>query len=251
MTDLATDLATSRPPSIVEPAEPERLTIQPWPDPVIDQVGHDPRSAYVEQFWLGVLGPSTIWLMRRIANRFERAPEGFELDPIETGGALGLAARGGPQSPVRKSLDRGCTFGIARLDGPSYLVRRKLPPLTRRQLQRLPESVQQLHGRWLERDLRRPVAGQVKLRARLLAQALVELGDDYDDVEGQLHRWHFHPAVAHDAVRWAFAHTRPHDDRRLAAAPDPLPTPLLAPLAEPLPAPLADPRPGAAPSPAS
>jgi hypothetical protein len=208
-----TDTAVLAPPTL---DEADRLAIAPWPDPVIDQVGHDPRSAYVEQFWLGVLGPSTIWLLRRLAGRFEQQPEGFELDPIETGAALGLAARGGPQSPIRKSLDRGCTFGVARRDGATYQVRRKLPPLTRRQLQRLPESVQRAHTGWLERDVRRPVAGQVKLRARLLACALVELGDDYDDVEAQLHRWHFHPAVAHDAVRWAFAHRSPAPDARPA-----------------------------------
>src|SRR6476620_8187185 len=120
------DTAVLAPPA-TEPADPERLAIQPWPDPVIDQVGHDPRSAYVEQFWLGVLGPSTIWLMRRLANRFDPSPEGFEVDPVETGAARGLAARGGPQSPIRKSLDRGCTFGVARADGPGYQVRRKFP----------------------------------------------------------------------------------------------------------------------------
>ena len=25
------------------------LTVRPWPDPVIDTLGHDPRSAYVER----------------------------------------------------------------------------------------------------------------------------------------------------------------------------------------------------------
>ena len=45
------------------------ILIRPWPDPVIDRLGHDPRSPYVEQFWLGVLGPSTTWLMRRLAGR--------------------------------------------------------------------------------------------------------------------------------------------------------------------------------------
>jgi hypothetical protein len=35
------------------------VTVEPWPDPVIDELGHDPRSAYVERFWLPVLGPST------------------------------------------------------------------------------------------------------------------------------------------------------------------------------------------------
>jgi hypothetical protein len=38
---------------------PTTLTVRPWPDGVIDALGHDPRSAYVEQFWLGILGPST------------------------------------------------------------------------------------------------------------------------------------------------------------------------------------------------
>ena len=33
------------------------LAVRPWPDPVIDALGHDPRSAYVEQYWLGILGP--------------------------------------------------------------------------------------------------------------------------------------------------------------------------------------------------
>lgn len=36
------------------------LRIQPWPDPLLDDQGHDPRSAYVERFWLPVLGPSTM-----------------------------------------------------------------------------------------------------------------------------------------------------------------------------------------------
>ena len=42
------------------------LTIESWQDPVIDELGHDPRSAYVEKFWLPVLGPSTIWFLRRL-----------------------------------------------------------------------------------------------------------------------------------------------------------------------------------------
>ena len=36
------------------------LRIEAWIDPVIDELGHDPRSAYVETFWLPVLGPPSI-----------------------------------------------------------------------------------------------------------------------------------------------------------------------------------------------
>jgi hypothetical protein len=28
------------------------LPVRPWPDDVIDALGHDPRSTYVELFWL-------------------------------------------------------------------------------------------------------------------------------------------------------------------------------------------------------
>ena len=38
---------------------PEVLHIRPWPDDVIDKLGFDPRSPYVEDFWLGILGPSS------------------------------------------------------------------------------------------------------------------------------------------------------------------------------------------------
>src|SRR5258706_9957775 len=69
------------------------LTIRPWPDDVIDALGHDPRSIYVERFWLGVLGPSTIWLLRRIAMGFESSPAGFELPLGETAQAIGIGGR--------------------------------------------------------------------------------------------------------------------------------------------------------------
>jgi hypothetical protein len=33
------------------------LRVEAWHDPVIDELGYDPRSSYVEIFWLPVLGP--------------------------------------------------------------------------------------------------------------------------------------------------------------------------------------------------
>jgi hypothetical protein len=35
------------------------LQIRPWPDEVVDNLGFDPRSSCVEDFWLGILGPSS------------------------------------------------------------------------------------------------------------------------------------------------------------------------------------------------
>lgn len=34
------------------------LVIIPWHDDVVDAIGFDPRSHYVELFWLNVLGPT-------------------------------------------------------------------------------------------------------------------------------------------------------------------------------------------------
>ena len=56
------------------------MRVTPWHDPVVDRRGHDPRSAYVEQFWLGVLGPTATWLLRRLVAGFDHQPDGYELD---------------------------------------------------------------------------------------------------------------------------------------------------------------------------
>ena len=45
----------------------------------------------------------------------------------------------------------------------------------------------------------------MRRRARALALSLLELGEDLEATEHQLHRWRFHPAVAFDATRWAAA----------------------------------------------
>lgn len=53
------------------PTEPT-LMVVPWHDPVVDTVGHDVRSLYVELFWLNVLGPSSLWALRRLVGGLDR-----------------------------------------------------------------------------------------------------------------------------------------------------------------------------------
>ena len=182
----------------------DELTVVAWPDPVIDELGHDPRSAYVEQFWLPILGPSTVWLLRRLADGLEREPEGFVLDLPETARALGVGMRGGRQSPFMRSLERVCRFGAARWQSPTELaVRRRLAPLTRAQIERLPLSLQAEHRHWTESRPAHPDPAQQRVRADQLARTLLELGEDPATTERQLHRWRFHPAMAHAAVAQA------------------------------------------------
>src|SRR3954462_3352447 len=96
------------------PLAGDTLHVRPWPDPVIDAVGHDPRSHYVERFWLGILGPSTTWLLRRIAPDLEASPAGVRVPPTEPAKALGLGHMGGRHSPFVRALTRLCQFELAQ-----------------------------------------------------------------------------------------------------------------------------------------
>ncbi len=187
------------------------ITVRPWADPVIDEVGHDPRSPYVEQFWLGVLGPTATWLMRRLVAGLEQAPGGYDLDLALTATELGLGHHGGANSPFLRSILRCCRFGAAELVEPTTLrVRRKLPPLTLVQLERLPAPLQEAHRRWTAHHATGSTmqVEQLRNRARHLALSLLELGEDGEATERQLHRWRIHPAMAHDATAWALARHR-------------------------------------------
>jgi hypothetical protein len=180
------------------------ITVRPWPDDVIDALGHDPRSAYVERFWLGVLGPSAIWLLRRLAAGLESSPGGFELPLGETARAIGIGGSG-RSSPFMRTLGRICQFELARVELPDAIaVRRKLPPLARRHLARLPASVQAEHATWQRADHQLPELDRQRNRARKLAMSLVALGEDIEGTERQLLRWHHHPSICRDAALWAW-----------------------------------------------
>jgi hypothetical protein len=187
----------------------ETVVVRPWLDDVIDGLGFDPRSAYAEHFWLGILGPSTMWLMRRMVAGLEDEPEGYEMRLAETARSLGLGDRGGRHSPFLRAVTRTIQFELARPEEDGGLaIRRKLPPLNRRQVLRLPPALQSAHARWQEQQLHVPTAEELRRRGRLLALSLVELGEDLEATERQLLRWRYHPALARDAALWAWQRHR-------------------------------------------
>lgn len=188
---------------------PATLTIQPWPDPVIDTVGHDPRSAYVETFWLPTLGPTALLLLRHLATKFDERAGAVELTVTDASLALGLGERAGNSSPIVRSLARLETFDLACSDGRGTVaVRRNLPPVNRRHLRRLPSELQSLHAQWAESRLAEAPHAEARRRARRLALALFEQGDDADHVERVLASTGFHPAICGDAARWAWQRHR-------------------------------------------
>jgi len=188
---------------------PDILHVEPWPDDLVESFGFDPRSAYVETYWLGILGPSTAWLLRRLVAGLDAQPEGYQLSLAETARSLGLSERGGRSSPFVRAVCRTIRFELAMPQGPDRLaVRRKLPPLTQPQVGRLPASLQRAHTRWQEDQLSVPPGDLARRQGRLLALSMIEMGEELDQTERRLLELRYHPALAHDAAGWAWARHR-------------------------------------------
>lgn len=185
----------------------ETITVEPWLDPIVDEHGVDPRSSYVEDVWLGILGPSTVWLLRKVAAGLDAQPEGFPLDLAETAATLGLGGLG-RNGAFMRSIGRACQFGLARpMDGTTLAVRRHLPPATQGHLRRLPESVRLRHDEWMQR----PSDAVDPKPAERIASELVLAGQSMAEIERVLRSLQFHPAVAHRVARDAARPGEPND----------------------------------------
>ncbi len=180
------------------------IRVMPWPDPVLDAIGHDPRSWYVETFWLPTLGPTALLLLRHLADRFETNPKGVDLPVADTAAALGLGPREGQQSPLMRSLTRLQQFELACSDGDvTIAVRKTLPPVHRRHVRRLPTGLQARHAEWIEQQATKPV-DMARRRARRFALTLLVQNEPIDAGRARARtRAVSIPALAHEAVRWA------------------------------------------------
>lgn len=180
----------------VEPFH-QMLEVVAWRDDDRDHLGYDPRSDYVERFWLGLLGPSTTWLVRRFARGLREHPNGFRVDLVETGRALGLGDSISRNSSLQRSLLRACQFGIAeRISDRRIAVRTAIPPLSKRQLERLPETVRQAHDNWR----RSSADAEARFAAQAAAAGLLHAGASAAETEAQLQAWGVDAGVAHAAI---------------------------------------------------
>ena len=212
----------SRPPA-PRPDSPGRdLWVEPWMDlcPGVEP-GHHPLSPYVERFWLAVLGPTSTWLIRRLAMRLDEAPDGATINTAEIAYEMGLISRRRLQQAFDRAFHRCYRFGlIQRGRHDTLFVRMRLPHLNSHLVERLPPSLRLLHDTWPHPEpedpkVAKPATDDTLNRARHLAMALLACGDGGDSVEQQLHSWQFHPAVAFEAARWAIQR---HTTARAAAA---------------------------------
>lgn len=128
---------------------PFNPTVIPWHDETTMDQGFSARSEYVEWYWLPVLGPSATWLLRRIDCGFDEFPNGYVLDSLATAKALGIAARDAAGTIFSRAIERLQTFGIAQQRSESLAVRRMLPSVSQRQIERLPAHLRTTHADWL------------------------------------------------------------------------------------------------------
>ncbi len=179
------------------------IWIEPWRDPLIDELGHDPKSPYVERFWLGILGPSATWLLRSISYGFDAAPDGFALSPIETARVLGIGDRTGKHSPLKRALGRLCTFDLGYYRADTLVVRHRMPWLEPRQVQRLSGALANEHGFWEDAEMHTSAERALRRRGATLALGTVRTGGTAADAVRVLCRSGLSSADAQGLAVWA------------------------------------------------
>lgn len=118
------------------------------PPPSSVPVDLSAQSAYVETFWLPVVGPSSVLMLRRLHAWLVDGVEGA-VAPIpahDLAVCLGLGPGVAHNSPLVRTLARLAQFGlICDLNRPYLVVWPTVKPLSPRQLARLPEWLQATH----------------------------------------------------------------------------------------------------------
>jgi hypothetical protein len=137
---------------------PKQLRIDPLqhPDHAARRAGFDLDDPYVEQVWVGLLGPSGILLLRRLPLLWREAtPAHVEVADFAASLGLnhGLASWNGR---IWRTFKRLAAHRLATpLNAGSVGVFVKVPPVTDRQLTRLPGWATRTHDRLLGDHLTR------------------------------------------------------------------------------------------------
>jgi len=112
------------------------VAIEAYTDPVLAPYGLTVHGAYVDQFWLPLVGPSCVVLTRYIDSH-----HGDSITLARLGQALGLP---NPRMLAR-TLERAERFGLVTRTPSLLRGRRYVAPLTPRQVAKLPGWLAEEH----------------------------------------------------------------------------------------------------------
>lgn len=134
---------------------PEVIDLHAVPHPVapVRRAGFALDDPYLEQCWTPVIGPSSVALLRHCAWRWrDAAPARVRTEDLA--GELGLGRGTGRSSPIWHTIDRVVRFRFAATASPGELhVYTEVPPVSARQLDRLPTWSRNQHERLLASHL--------------------------------------------------------------------------------------------------
>jgi hypothetical protein len=133
------------------------------------------------------------------------------LDPLvdSVGYDVRLSYTVGTANSFMRSLNRCVLFGVSRPTEGGLAVRRRVPQVATRHLMRMPAHLRQAHQLWSVPTTR--ISLDDLERARVLAEAMVETGDDPDAVERQLLALGVTPSAAIEATTMAISGGYPPD----------------------------------------
>ena len=126
---------------------PVEVTVRGWE---VDRDGplFPVQHQYVETLWLPVIGPSAMWLLRRMGGWVLACPDGLTVVLPELSESLGLGWSSGASSSLQRSMRRLMMFGLARwTDG--FEVLTMVPALSERRLARMSPGLVRAHDRML------------------------------------------------------------------------------------------------------
>lgn len=110
------------------PPLPPCLNVTRWPDRTLETLGHSVDSDYVETYWLPVLGPSALLLLRRLGRM--AATEGVvPVNVAALAASLGLSGAAGRHDVLGRAVHRLCRFDAAKLDDDTLRVRTHMGPV--------------------------------------------------------------------------------------------------------------------------
>jgi hypothetical protein len=120
----------------------------PHPDVRVRRVGFALDHPYVERCWAGMLGPSSVLVLRRLPELWAEAmPAEVGVDDFARSLGLGRST-GGWQSRIWRSFERLRRFQLATpVEGGTVGVFAQVPPVPERLLHRLPAWSRGEHDR--------------------------------------------------------------------------------------------------------